>query len=419
MNLLLKITCRTAFLSVVLAAQMAAHAADLPAGTVIDKSNIDAVKSDTFDGHSIASLLTDKVEWQVRNWNLKITLDHAKPIPLDPRLDEATKKYSSQVKYDPKTHEVTGYMAGVPFPDISTTDPDAGFKVMWNYYYAPSEGDIVYNDAFFLAINGNSGLESKQAWIYQRFYFKNRLLDKQPVVGDGSIAAKTIEIAQSPQDMKGIGLFIVRSDSANYEENWAYLKSARRVRRLSGGAWMDPVGGSDFLSDDSNVYNARPSWYKNFKIIGKRWVLAITDGNKNNYVASKSGTPDEFPTVDLRNAPYWNPLEKWQPREVYVIEATPPEEHPYGKRVMYVDVNTFRPYYSENYDKKGEFWKFVMSEMRSAVSDGGQKILLYTGIFSIDFKARHATFVPTLGRADPKGITEDHWSVSNLEQLAK
>jgi hypothetical protein len=402
-----------------LVAATGAIAAEVPAGTVVEKSNIDAVKNDTFDGHTIASLLTDKVEWQIRNWNLKITLDHAKPIPVEPRLVEATKAYSNQVKFDSKTKEVTGYVAGVPFPDIQASDPDAGFKVMWNFYYAPREGDTVYNDSFILGINGNSGLETKQAWIYQRYYFKNRLLDKQPTVGDGSVAAKTFLLAQYPEDIKGIGTFTVRSDSAKFEDTWAYLKSARRARRLSGGAWMDPIGGSDILGDDNNVFNARPSWYKNFKLVGRRWILAVSDGRKDNRVASKSGTVDEFPTVDLKNAPYWNPIEKWQPREVYVIEATPPDEHPYSKRVMYVDVDTFRPWYSENYDKKGEFWKFTMSQMRSGVSDGGQKVLIYTGFGVIDFKARHASIVPIMGRSDPVGITEDHWSLSNLEQLAK
>lgn len=418
MNKFHKVARQIVSLSLLVAAT-GAIAAEVPAGTVIDKSNIDTVKNDTFDGHSVASLLTDKVEWQVRNWNLKITLDHAKPFQVEPRLVEATKKYSSLVKFDPKTKEVSGYVAGVPFPEIQASDPDAGFKIMWNFYYAPSEGDTVYNSSFILGINGNSGLETKQAWIYQRYYFKNRLLDKQPVVGDGSVAAKTFLLAQYPEDIKGIGTFTVRSDSVKFEDTWAYLKSARRARRLSGGAWMDPIGGSDILGDDANVFNARPSWYKNFKLLGKRWILAVTDGRTDNRVASKSGTADEFPTVDLKNPPYWNPVEKWQPREVYVVEATPPDEHPYSKRVMYVDVDTFRPWYSENYDKKGEFWKFAMSEMRYGVSEGGQKVLIYTASDVIDFKARHASIAPIMGRSDPAGITEDHWSLSNLEQLAK
>src|SRR2546427_5436623 len=101
-------------------------AAELQAGTVIEKSSLDQTKNDTFDGHTIASLLTEKVEWQIRNWNLKIPLGHAKPIQLDPRYTAATEKYSGQVKFDPQTREVSGWVAGIPFPKVSESDPNAG-----------------------------------------------------------------------------------------------------------------------------------------------------------------------------------------------------------------------------------------------------------------------------------------------------
>jgi len=100
-------------------------ASELEPGTVIEKANLDQVKSNTFEGHTIESLLTEKIEWQIRNWNLKIPLGHAKPSELDPRYIEATKKYASRVKFDPQTREVTGWVAGLPFPEVSESDPYA------------------------------------------------------------------------------------------------------------------------------------------------------------------------------------------------------------------------------------------------------------------------------------------------------
>ena len=394
-------------------------AAELPVGTVIDKANIDKVKGDTFSGHKIVDLLTEKVEWQIRNWGLRIPLDAAKPIPIDPRHIEATAKYASQVTFDPATREVSGYVAGTAFPDIKLDDPHAGEKVMWNYYYSPLGGDAVYNRYFLLSVSADKGIETKQDWIFQRYFNKGRLSGPQ-VVGDGSVFAKTFNLAQAPEDIKGIGTFAVRYDSARFEDNFAYLKSARRTRRLSGGAWMDPVGGSDLLNDDINVVNARPSWYQKFRITGKRWILAISDSRSDIYKPAKKGTADEFPATDFKNPPYWNPLETWQPREVYVVEGTPPPEHPYSKRVLYVDVNNFRPYYSENYDKKGEFWKFVIVHMQPAQAEDGAKIFQATYISAIDFKARHAAVIPIYeSRSNPKGVTETYWSLSNLEQLSK
>lgn len=398
----------------------AALSAELPPDTVLDKSNIDKVKNDTFGGQTIANLLTEKTELQIRQWNLKITLEPAKPIPVDPRLVQATEKYAGQAKFDPATREVTGYVAGIPFPKISDNDPNAGDKIMWNYYYAPQGGDTVYNKYFLLSVSADKGVESKQDWIFQRFFFKNRVGADQPVVGDGSVGAKTFNLAQYPEDIKGIGTFAVRYDSPKLEDNWAYLKSARRARRLSGGAWMDPVGGSDLLGDDIDVVNARPSWYQKYKLVGTRWVLAITNSKAKVYDSSKSGKPGEFPVTDLENAPYWNPVQKWQPREVYVVEGTPPSEHPYSKRVVYVDKENFRPYFSENYDKKGDFWKFVNVHMRPAVADDGAKIYQATYLDVIDFKRQHAAILPIYeSRSNPKGVGPEHWDLSNLERLSR
>lgn len=397
----------------------AAHAAELPAGTVIEKANVDKIKDDTFDGHKISALLTEKLEWQVKEWGLKITLDHAKPYPENSAMAEATKKYSGKVKFDAATREVSGYMAGVPFPDIVESDPFAADKIMWNFYYNPQEGDIAYNRFNTAAISADTGLESSTAWVYQRYYYKDRLKG-QPVIGDGSVLSKTYVLATAPQDIKGLGIFSVRYDSAKFEDSWAYLRSARRARRLSGGAWMDPVGGTDFLSDDLDVFNARPSWYPKFKLLGKRYVLAITDSRKDGINPAKHGTKEEYPAIDLANKPYWNPIEKWQPREVYVVEATAPAEHPYSKRVMYIDTKMFRPYYSENYDKKGEFWKFVNAHMRPLVAEDGAKVLYVTYLDFIDFKSRHASSTPIYDfKVNPKDVKEDHWSLSNLERMAQ
>jgi hypothetical protein len=403
-----------------------AFAAALPAGTVIEKSNIDKIKNDTFDGHTIASLLTEKVEWQIRDWGLKITLDHAKPLPVESRLVEATKKYSGRAKFDPATKEVTGYVAGVPFPEISQPDPDAGYKIMWNFYYAPREGDILMNKYFSVAVVADKGVDQVSEWVYERFWAKGRLLADKPVVGDGSLLSMTYVLAQSPEDVKGLGTFSVRYDSTKLEDTWAYLRSARRARRLSSSAWMDPIGGTDILGDDLDVFNARPSWYKSIKLIEKRWVLAITDSRQDissagqHKAAARRGDPSAYPAIDIKNFPHWNPVQKWQPREVYVIEAIPPAEHPYSKRMIYVDVDVMRPYFAENYNKRGEFWKFVNCAFNPKISEGGQQTLTVANLDFIDFKARHATIAVLYeNRVDPKGVTEDHWSLANLEKLSK
>ncbi|MGH8784984.1 MAG: DUF1329 domain-containing protein [Cupriavidus necator] len=397
----------------------AASAAELAAGTVIDKANVDKLKSDTFEGHTIASLLTERVEWQIKNTGLKITLGPSKPVELDPRYIEATKKYSGQVKFDPATREASGWVAGIPFPNVAQTDPNAGDKLLWNFYYASPEGDNTNNKATFLLIGADKGLESTQDWLFMRYYFKGRLSGDKPVIDDGKLLTKTLFVATAPEDIRGIGTFTVRPDSPGFEEQWAYLRSARRTRRLSGGAWMDPVGSLDFLNDEIYVWNARPSWYRELKLVGKRWILAISDA-KLGYNPSKKGTPEEWATVDLKNPPYWNPLQTWQPREVWVIETKPPAEHPYSKKVVYMDVNYPKVYMGEAYDKKGEFWKFINFHMRPTTTEDGIKYVSSVQGEVIDFKARHASIFLFRGyKVNDKSVKADDMSISALETIAR
>ncbi|MBI5923919.1 MAG: DUF1329 domain-containing protein [Betaproteobacteria bacterium] len=303
-------------------------AKELPAGTVISKANIDAIKNDTFEGHRVADLLTERTEWQVRSHNLQIKLRNSEPLELDPKYTEATKKYSKNVKYDPKTKEVIGWIAGMPFPNVSPDDPDAGAKLVWNRYLGFPVGDAInYSKFAFLLIDGNTGLERVQHWVLTRYMMKGRLTG-ETVEGDGSILSNTLLFATYPQDIKGLGTFTTRYDSPKVEDQWAYIKSMRRIRRLSGGSWMDPIGGTDQLNDDVENWNARPSWYNGFKLVGKRWILAIahtsagkgksTRGSWNNVADSKKNTMEEFPYVDLKTAPYWNPNAEWEPKEVYI-----------------------------------------------------------------------------------------------------
>ena len=415
----IKKTLALCMFAAISAGATAAVAAELPAGTVIDKANIDKVKNDTFDGHTIASLLTEKLEWQIRNTGLKIPLGHAKPVQLDPKYLEATRKNAGKAQFDEKTREVTGWVAGIPFPEVSQSDPHAGDKLIWNFYYASPEGDVINNKATFLMISGEKGLESTQDWLFQRYYMKGRLSGDKPVLGDGSVLSKTLFVATAPEDIKGVGTFTIRYDDPKLEDSWAYIKSARRTRRLSGGAWMDPVGGLDVLNDDLYVWNARPSWYPKIKLVSRRWILAISDA-KLGYTPSKKGTPEEWKTVDLKDPPYWNPVQTWQPREVWVIEGTPPTEHPYGKKVVYMDVNYPRVYMGEAYDKKGEFWKFINFHMTPSVGEDGTKYSSSIQGDIIDFKAHHASIYLFRGyKLNEAKIKESDMSYTALETIAK
>ena len=339
----------------------AASAAELPAGTVINKANLDKVMNDTFQGKTIRSMLPPSLEYQIRNWALQMKLRHSDIPKMSKGFIEATKRYAKDIKFDPKTREVSGYIAGMPFPDISKDDPYAGDKVVWNWYYAQGWGNVQQYKHTWIFISADTGVERRQDWYWNRVYFKGRLKDggKKPVLDD-KILWKTLFFVTAPYDLKGVGLFTIRYDSSQLDDTWVYVKSVRRTRRLSGGAWVDSVDGLDMLYDDLGCINARPSWYKSWKVLSKKTILVVGNA-KMNWVKDAPTLEKEFPSIDLKNWPHWNPslIYEWEPREVWEIEGIPPSYHPYSRRVVYADTHNPATYIGEGYDKEGKLWKFM------------------------------------------------------------
>lgn len=401
------------------------QAAELQAGFVITKDNYDKIKTETFEGKTIASMVPEKLEMMIKKFGLTIKLANSKKIEMDPKYVNATKEYAKNVKFDPATRTMSGWKAGMPFPPetIKSDDPNAGDKIIWNLRAATYGATMDLRDISFVFIGGGTGVERVQRWQSRRYYMEGRL-DGGPVSeGDGSIAQKTYLFATSPQDIRGLGTFSIRyndATSAKPDDTWAYLKSVRRTRRLSGGAWMDPIGGTDQLYDDWDIWDAFPTKYRANKLVGKRWVLAVAHSPLVSVDNSKRDTPAEFPSVGLTEAPYYFPAKhiEWEPREVYVVEGTPPAEHPYSKKVVYMEVNFPRPYLGEMYDQKGEFWKYMIFQNRPDIGDDGYKAVMPVVGHVIDVKRNHSTTWSANMKANPKGVKEGDVSLSKLEEVA-
>ncbi|MEQ6328896.1 DUF1329 domain-containing protein [Pseudomonas chengduensis] len=404
-----------------LAASATALAAELPAGTLVDKNNLDQVLNDTFEGKPLNQLLTDKVQWQIRNYNLGLTLAASRPVDLDPAYLAAAKANVGKVGFDKATRTVQGWEKGVPYPEIDVNDPDAGDKIVWNFIYGRPMGDSQEMKNFhYILIDAKKGVERVQRYRLDRFYTRGRL-NGPASIGSDFMLQNTLLFAEAPQDIKGIGTYTKRyADGFKADDVWAYLKSVRRVRRISGNAWMDPVGGLDLLGDDIDVWDSPPNWYKSIKLVDKRWVLAVTDTPQTVGIGERDNAA-LFPQQDVSNPPYWNPSPKlgWQPREVWVLEGTPPDAHPYGKKVVYVDVQANRPLMAEIYDKNGEFWRFHHMQQQPIVGEDGYKAILPVQGQQIDFKRQHSTNFVSTYVINRKGAKESDFSLGKLEAAGK
>ncbi|MCX7177933.1 MAG: hypothetical protein NTX56_03915 [Proteobacteria bacterium] len=61
-----------------LASLTLAQAKEVAPGTMLNKASIDGLLNDTIDGHTIKSMLTEKMEWLVRNQGFTMKLAKGK-----------------------------------------------------------------------------------------------------------------------------------------------------------------------------------------------------------------------------------------------------------------------------------------------------------------------------------------------------
>ncbi|MBA6420975.1 DUF1329 domain-containing protein [Pseudomonas sp. 5Ae-yellow] len=378
-----------ASLVVVCSGLLPAFAAELPPGTVISAENIDEIENDTFEGHSIASLLSEKMEWRIRNTGWKLPLANSQEVPLPQEWISASQANDGKTSINKDTCRVDGWSAGEPFPTIDEKDPQAAEKLVWNWHLGQLVGDVSQVPQFVqLLIDGESGIHGAPVGEYTRYKMTGRLTGDNSVEGDGDERGRQLLYFKSPSDMKGMGTYTVMYESEKVPSVWAYIPTVRRVRRLSGGAWMDPVGSSDQLQDDMDMFNARPCWYPEYQLLGKRWILAVANGKTDRWNPNGSDFNEKYPVLE-NQPPYWNMNnDVFEPREVYVVEATTPSVHPYSKKVMYMDAKYPRIYYVEAYDRKGEFWKFMETHSYLNEAEGDART---TSVAVIDFQRNHAT----------------------------
>ncbi len=406
-------------------ASRAAGGEPLTAGTRIDGGALADLEDREFHGTRLADLVTDRIAWQMRTFGLTLELADPKPYPDDPRFEEATAKFAKDVRFDPATGRIDGWKAGLPFPEVDAiNDPNAAIKIVWNLTHGRNGGDIVHNPGeVILLIDRQAGLERLQHWTFTNFKMKGILrFPETPVLGDGDILAKTLFFAMSPQDIKGVGTFTIKYDTGRLNDSWAYVRDVRRIRRLSGSTWMDRISGTDWLNDDFSGFGAYPTWYEDFEILGRTEVLLVANSRMPTQILDASSENERFPRFDLASAPHWNVIDDWEPRDVYIVKATPPDAHPYGYKILYIGADGFHPFLTEMYDKAGNHMKtqILGQTLRETVDDVTRWAVHEAYDMTADFQSGHATAfasAPEVQINPP--MAEEDVSLSVLETMGR
>ena len=306
---------------------------------------------------------------------------------------------------------------------------------MWNTYYCYHRrmADNFNEPSFYwIWIDGRKGIQRYIWGGFFRIYMKHRVImppiNMEP--NPDNLYFKSIICVIRPYDLGGYGDLTFRYDDPRFDVKWAYLPAMRRIRRLSAGSWMDSCLGTDWTNDDLQVFDPRIEWYKDFKFLGKKTLLMPAESNPKGYLDEvwAKDPVKGAPICDFKNPPYWNSVGQWyQPTEVYITECIPPDEHPYSRRIHYVDAENFVPYFGELYDNRGEYWKWQeMDVIRRKECYKGRMTYKPDLMWQRDVQNLHATcaqinphYKGDFNKDNDPDFTLDFFQTSTLLKMAR
>ncbi len=247
------------------------------AGMVINAGNVDSVKEHL-----------DPAMYQfIKNGDYEMKVGETTDFRLHQSYVDATRKYSGDSALGEKVGEISGSVAGRPFPqEPSMDDPRAGEKLAWNYKYGYNWGDSAAIYPFYWKYRDmNSGKVERTVKFNFHFLNYTHRTQEEPfpeITPNPSNLFRAIYVqVLEPYDVKNTQLLIQRyEDDLKRDNAYLYLGFQRRVRRLSTGQTTDAFLGSDIMIEDFEGYNGRISdmnWtYKGISTSCHRCLTTMT-----------------------------------------------------------------------------------------------------------------------------------------------
>lgn len=390
------------------------EASGITPGLVLNQGNWELAKDVTDE----AMLQALKDGW------VEITVGATNSFELHPNYVEATRKNAAQVALGPELGKIDGYVAGRAFPqEPDPNDPRAGEKLAWNYQYGYNWGDNAVIGPFYWHFRDmNTGKTERT--IKFKFAFLNLMhrVNQPPVPqyedNPAQIFRSIYLIAEEPFDVKNTQLLIYRyQDDLKRDDSWLYLGFQRRVRRLATGQITDSFLGTDLMIQDFEGYNGRISDMQ-WKYLGTVNVLMPFYYHDELELDPNLQDADGYRYVDFHGKGSCFPKITWQLRKAYRVEVVPVDtSSPIGKRIVYMDAQTFALSRSLIYDKAGKLWKtFIIGKAHQdhhLPQNKGTGVPLDDSAVVIDMQALHCTALQFRGM--PYVVTDrDTFTVQNM-----
>ena len=386
-------------LAAALAIARVSHA-DVKAGDVITAANVRAVQG----------LIPDElVQYTVQNFpELEMKIVATESFTPDVKYVDATVRYACQAKIGPRG-ELLNYVAGQPFPfsewakaatehrcDLTADDPQIGLKLAWDFNYRWQAGGthMPHTGQSYWRAKGDNTWKIAQG-EYRRTYFSHRadLLPKTTdLVPNTDLEYAEYNETAAPFDIRGQRFLVYRYKNAleRDDDAWAYIPQLRRVRRISATERSDSMFGTDFTFEDLYLFSGH-LWEHDWKYEGDQTVLAAMDSKRKCFPLNVPGWNANRIAELGSDAQFleckWGPYralpfvgETWQKRVAVKLEQVPKSpSHPYSRRVLWYDKETFSPLMGLSWDREGKPFRLTWyvgrwSEHTGIPGDRGKRV---------------------------------------------
>ena len=322
--------------------------ADVKPGDFISASNADKVRD----------LVSPGVYYKVTQ-GMTMKIVPSERLDWPPPYQDATEKYSGQVRLSRDQRTVVGYVAGQPFPLIDGNDPSVASKIMWNNVFRPLLTDD-YDLRFYDCESLYGGLNTRpmvtqyyQVGHYAGYNFVGRT-EVEPLPTDpgfkteGRLWLFGLYPVLAPEAERGDGFIRYRyADPTRGDDDWSWTHGSRRVRRIDERILSSATSAQTWNPDHYSGFNAKTEEY-DYKFLGERNLLGVMHAEHSPELkCATDGGASACPEV-------------WEMRHMYVIEATPRPDRASGalqsKTVIYLDSEAWYEPYIDEYDRKGQLW---------------------------------------------------------------
>jgi hypothetical protein len=338
------------------------------------------------NSHLAKEVLPEEVLRLLAEGAFTITIQKTTDLSLRQSYIDATLKHAQGVSLS-GSGALLNYHAGVPFPLLDLADPQAGEKLAWNLRYRDL-GETFESWPTTKEVNASGSVEHFDRGIMRMRFglYRPDPRDNDPQWQAQGVFFKNSFELLAPSDREGVmRILTVYDDDTRPSEQLRYSPQTRRTRKEYVN-YLTPIGGAYEVLQEENP----PSFFHGYLHL-YQWTYR---GARLMLV------PGFAKTAELRfgGKNGWYPEAPWELRQVLVLENAPKGEHPFGRRVYFIDQQTYAPLLTLTYTPAGEFLRLmIIVHAHPAYYPGNERVSLpvLSGASAINYARQRATLFST------------------------